>query len=281
MEQMAAMPQMMPARMAAPPPLPLPQMMPRIPAAPQMLPDRREPETMPDCPDHGHPMMAAAEPEMMPDPEVQMMPDHQMLPMHQLAELQAMPALETPAPTNEAGWQQEEDQAAWTYEDDGPEPAQAAPYPSEGGYAVAPPTAAGSAVRRAMLWVALASVLFLSATIVHLAVVPLNVLAVWRQPARLQVDSLPAGAEVFIDGRRLSARTPTFTDVVRDTGLHTVEVRLEGYRTEKHGVSYSKSLRLAVSVRLAPSGAPAAETAAPPGTRAGRTPDPAPRNPGF
>ena len=55
MEQMAAMPQMMPARMAAPPPLPLPQMMPRMPAAPQMLPDRREPETMPDRPDHGHP----------------------------------------------------------------------------------------------------------------------------------------------------------------------------------------------------------------------------------
>ena len=226
-------------------------------------------------------MMAAAEPEMMPDPQVQMMPDHQMLPMHQLAELQAMPALETPAPTNEAGWEQEEDQAAWTYEDDGPEPAQAAPYPSEGGYAAAPPTApgirrpAGGAVgsgggRAGRVGDHRASGRRAPQRAGGLASAGP---AAGRQPARgrrgVHRRPSPLGAHAHLHGRGSRYRPPHRRGAAG--GLPHREAR---------GLVF-KSLRLAVSVRLAPSGAPAAETAAPPGTRAGRTPDPAPRNPGF
>jgi hypothetical protein len=103
--------------------------------------------------------------------------------------------------------------------------------------------------------------------------VPLEVLAVWRQPARLEVESSPSGAEVFIDNRRLSARTPTFIDVQRDTSPHEIEVRMEGFRSERQTISYSRTVRLAVSMRLQPLANPDVEAELPPpATRAGRTP---------
>jgi serine/threonine protein kinase len=110
------------------------------------------------------------------------------------------------------------------------------------------------------------------AAAVHRMVVPLDVLAVWREPARLSVRSEPSGAEVWLDGRRLSARTPTHTDVERDRIAHVIEVRHPGHATETTTMRFDRTVKLEVAVKLAPAAAPAAEVVAAP---AAETPTPA------
>jgi hypothetical protein len=215
-------------------------------------------------------------PQMMPPgqhmmPPQMMMPGPQMMPgaMAGLAEM-PMPS-ETPPPSMEGA----EEPGAWTYEDEGPGPGEE-PYVMDSGYGVEPPDPRATAVRRAKVIGVLVGALAATLAMVHFAIVPLEVLAVWRVPARLEVESSPSGAEVFIDGRRLSARTPTFIDVQRDTSSHVIELRMEGFRNEQQTVSYSKTVRLAVSMRLQPVGNPGVEAELPqPATRSGRTP-PAP-----
>ncbi len=170
---------------------------------------------------------------------------------------------------------QDDDGQAWTYPDQPPGMQEVSAYAMGNGY----PTPAGEPVsllqRLRFLGIVVGALAAIVAG-VHFGYVPLDVLAVWRRPARLEVDSVPAGAEVFIDGRRLSARTPTFTDVVRDTAPHIVEVRLEGFQTERQRIYYSKTVELDVSVPLTPAAGPEVETTAPrPGARARRAPNPA------
>jgi serine/threonine protein kinase len=94
------------------------------------------------------------------------------------------------------------------------------------------------------------------AAVVHYLVVPLPVLRAWGQPARLEVLSQPSGAEVYLDGHRLSAVTPTYTEVQRDRRGHQVEVRKEGFQSLRRPVRFDQSELLTVDVNLAPESRP-------------------------
>jgi hypothetical protein len=83
--------------------------------------------------------------------------------------------------------------------------------------------------------------------------VPLHVLATWGRPARLEIRSVPAGAEVYLDGERLHALTPTYTEVRRDRGVHTIELRKEGFQRVLRACRYDRSSKLEVAITLAPS----------------------------
>jgi hypothetical protein len=92
--------------------------------------------------------------------------------------------------------------------------------------------------------------------IVHVVFIPLPVLAVWSQPARFEIRSDPSGAEVYLDGQRLYALTPTYTEVRRDRRLHTVELRKEGFETTLETCRYDRSAKLEVVVSLVPGARP-------------------------
>jgi PEGA domain-containing protein len=94
------------------------------------------------------------------------------------------------------------------------------------------------------------------AAIVHFLVVPLPVLRTWGHPARLEVLSQPSGAEVYLDGHRLSAVTPTYTEVQRDRRGHQVEVRKDGFQLLRRPVRFDQSELLTVEVTLQPESRP-------------------------
>jgi serine/threonine protein kinase len=95
--------------------------------------------------------------------------------------------------------------------------------------------------------------------VVHLVFIPLPVLAVWGQPARFEIRSDPIGAEVYLDGERLYALTPTYTEVRRDRRPHTLELHKEGFAAGREVYRYDRSARLEVVMILAPSTRPAVE----------------------
>ena len=97
----------------------------------------------------------------------------------------------------------------------------------------------------------------------HQQVVPLQVLMVWFQPARLDIRTQPSGAQVFLDGRRLSAQTPTYTEIRRNRADHVLELRRDGFRTEQIPLRYDRTVELLIDVKLAPAPPP------------GRQPEPA------
>jgi hypothetical protein len=82
---------------------------------------------------------------------------------------------------------------------------------------------------------------------------PLPVLASWSAPARLDVVSLPAGAAVLLDGRPLSAPTPTYTEVTRDRRTHFVEVHKDGYEAALRPIRFDQAEILSVTISLQPS----------------------------
>jgi serine/threonine protein kinase len=90
------------------------------------------------------------------------------------------------------------------------------------------------------------------ASLVHYFVIPLPVLASWSAPARLDVVSRPAGAAVLLDGRPLSAATPTYTEVVRDRRPHLVEVRKDGFQAARRPIRFDQAEILSVTVSLQP-----------------------------
>jgi serine/threonine-protein kinase len=115
------------------------------------------------------------------------------------------------------------------------------------------------------------------ASLVHYFVIPLPVLARWSAPARLDVGSWPADAAVLLDGRPLSARTPTYTEVARDHGVHFVEVRKDGFQSVRRSIRFDRAEILSVTVTLQaeprPSISPMPQPAAaddPPTTAQGR-----------
>jgi serine/threonine protein kinase len=121
------------------------------------------------------------------------------------------------------------------------------------------------------------------AAVIHVTVVPLGVLVVWTQPAQLHVRTNPRGAEVFLDGQRLSARTPTYTEVHRDRLDHTLEIRAEGYAPETRQVRFDRAVNLEESLDLRrlpatgvePVDGPSPGSPLPPAPSAGTSPGPA------
>jgi hypothetical protein len=95
--------------------------------------------------------------------------------------------------------------------------------------------------------------------IVHMLFIPLPVLAVWGQPARLEIRSDPVGAEVFLDGDRLYALTPTYIEVRRDRRPHILVLRKEGFQPSHETYRYDRSSKLEVVIVLAPSTRPGLE----------------------
>jgi hypothetical protein len=94
---------------------------------------------------------------------------------------------------------------------------------------------------------------------VHFAFMPLPVLATWGQPARFEIRSDPVGAEVYLDGQRLYALTPTYIQVRRDRRPHTLELRKEGFQAGRASYRYDRTAKLEVVVTLAASARPGLE----------------------
>jgi len=106
--------------------------------------------------------------------------------------------------------------------------------------------------------VVLVSVLAAAALLVHIAVVPLPVAAVWLQPATLVIDSLPPGAGVVLDGRKLDSPTPVRVPVKRDLAVHAVDLHKDGFLPVSRPIRYDQVVDLALTVALEPGPRPAA-----------------------
>jgi hypothetical protein len=107
--------------------------------------------------------------------------------------------------------------------------------------------------RPGLLWpifLALLVVLPSAGAFVHFFLIPLPVLTTWSQPARLDVASQPGGAEVYLDGRRLSALTPTYTEIQRDRHPHMLEFRKEGFQPARRPIRFDQSEHMMVNVVL-------------------------------
>jgi serine/threonine protein kinase len=110
------------------------------------------------------------------------------------------------------------------------------------------------ALRDGSMWravvVAVAAALLLVAGAVHVVVVPLDVLVVWRKPVPLSIASEPAGALVKLDGASLGGVTPTQTTIRRDRLDHSLEVSAPGYRAVRQTLRYDATVALSETVRL-------------------------------
>ena len=126
-------------------------------------------------------------------------------------------------------------------------------------------TSAGISVGRVVLLLALLLAgVAITAAVIHLAFVPLEVLAVWSEPAPLHVRTEPRGSEVYLDGHRLSARTPTYTEVHRDRQAHMLEVRQDGFAPETRQIRFDRTVKLEQSFALQRLPTPAIEPMTPP-----------------
>lgn len=85
---------------------------------------------------------------------------------------------------------------------------------------------------------------------VHFKVIPLEVLAVWNRPAVLSVDSEPAGASAFLDGRTLPGKTPLTVEVKRDRVSHRIELSHPGYIVGETSLRFDRTVSLQATVRL-------------------------------
>jgi serine/threonine-protein kinase len=108
----------------------------------------------------------------------------------------------------------------------------------------------GAAATWRPLAVAVVAALLLVAGAVHLVVVPLDVLLVWRKPATLAIVSEPAGAAVTLDGASIAAPTPTLTTIRRDRFDHVLEISAPGYRPGRQTIRYDGAVALSFNVRL-------------------------------
>ncbi len=95
------------------------------------------------------------------------------------------------------------------------------------------------------------------AALVHLTVIPLPVIAVWLQPADIAITSQPPGAEILLDGQKLTAHTPTRAQVQRDLREHKIELRKDGFTPALRTLRYDREVDLALTITLEP--APGAE----------------------
>jgi hypothetical protein len=88
--------------------------------------------------------------------------------------------------------------------------------------------------------------------LVHTRIISLPVAVVWFEPARLEFESAPPGAEVRLDGRLLSQRTPARTTVTRDRAQHSLEVSLPGHLPVHQTIYFDRAVELKWSVTLPP-----------------------------
>jgi eukaryotic-like serine/threonine-protein kinase len=104
---------------------------------------------------------------------------------------------------------------------------------------------------QALLLATLLAVLLLGATaaVVHRYVVPLDVLAAWRDPATLVVGSVPPGAALRLDGIRVPSSAAA-VEVKRDFAEHVVDATLPGYLPARARIRFDKSVSLSCVVRL-------------------------------
>lgn len=87
---------------------------------------------------------------------------------------------------------------------------------------------------------------------IHFYVMPLPVAAVYLRPAFVLVHSQPAGADVYLDGKKILANTPAEIEVTRDHGDHTIEVRKEGFEPMRKQLRYDREVRLEAGFKLMP-----------------------------
>jgi hypothetical protein len=107
-------------------------------------------------------------------------------------------------------------------------------------------------------WVAvgLAGLLVTVAFIVHVGVMPLEVLVSWNKPALLYVASEPEGGIAKLDGVRLIDLTPSKIPVTRDRVDHLIEVEYPGYRPARETVRFDRSVALSFMLTLEKNDAP-------------------------
>jgi serine/threonine-protein kinase len=125
----------------------------------------------------------------------------------------------------------------------------------------------GRGNRTVSVIVAVLALLGAAGAVVHFKVIPLEVLAVWNRPAALLVDSEPAGATAFLDGRTLPGKTPLTVEVRRDRAAHRIELSHPGYIVGETSLRFDRAVPLQVSLRLEaepPPPPPAEPTPAPP-----------------
>jgi len=96
----------------------------------------------------------------------------------------------------------------------------------------------------------LLAVLIVAAALVHVKVMPLNVLLVWTKPAPLSVTSEPSGADVILDGHPVTGQTPTRPLVQRDRAEHVVEVSKAGFKNARKTVRYDRTPELSAALTL-------------------------------
>jgi hypothetical protein len=130
----------------------------------------------------------------------------------------------------------------------------------------------GSGAWRAM-FVVVAAALLMGAGAVHMFVLPLDVLAVWRKPATLTITSEPPGAVVNLDGTTLDRVTPAQVTVRRDRADHVLRLEAPGFRPAQQVVRYDAQVALGASARLEKESTPTFE-ALPAAAPAERTPAP-------
>jgi hypothetical protein len=101
-------------------------------------------------------------------------------------------------------------------------------------------------------WLAVgaAGLLVVVAFIIHVGVVPLEVLVSWKKPAQLYVASEPEGGVAKLDGVRLIDLTPSKIQVKRDRLDHLIEVEYPGYRPARENVRFDRSVALSFVLTL-------------------------------
>jgi hypothetical protein len=108
----------------------------------------------------------------------------------------------------------------------------------------------GRASRTVPVIVAVLALLGAAGAVVHFKLIPLEVLAVWNRPAVLVVDSEPAGATAFLDGRTLPGKTPLTVEVKRDRASHRIELSRPGYIVGETSLRFDRTVPLQATVRL-------------------------------
>jgi hypothetical protein len=101
-----------------------------------------------------------------------------------------------------------------------------------------------------------AGLLVAVAFIVHVGVIPLEVLVAWKKPAQLYVASEPEGGIAKLDGVRLIDLTPSKIPVTRDRVDHLIEVEYPGYRSARETVRFDRSVALSFMLTLEKEGGP-------------------------
>jgi serine/threonine-protein kinase len=87
---------------------------------------------------------------------------------------------------------------------------------------------------------------------IHVYVMPIQVAAVYLRPAFVVIHSEPAGADVYLDGKKILGATPAEVEIRRDHAQHAVELRKDGFAPTRQALRYDRDVRLELSFKLMP-----------------------------